>query len=86
MSTLFGPWGPLTGDLSLSTIVPTGQSAAVNIADFVAGKTATVIPTGGTTAVTLANLAASITPSLLPTTLPATAGVFWNNNGVLCIS
>jgi hypothetical protein len=51
MSTLFGPWGPLTGDLSLSTITLTGFPGPVNLADIL-GSTAlssgVVTPSGGT--------------------------------------
>ena len=81
------------GSAYTQTQLPAGVQGQVFGPTGVAGVPAlinpgalSVTPTGGTTAITLANLAASITPSLLPTSLPATPGVFWNNNGVLCIS
>ena len=57
--------------ISSQTVVPTGASSAASLADI------------GYSAL---NALGNTTVSSLPTSLPATAGVLWNNGGMISVS
>ena len=72
----------------LGTYVPNDGGQGVfwwNYASVAPDDNSTVIVPYGATSGAWNRLSFFITPNL-PTTLPATAGVFWNNGGVVCIS